>query len=84
MKLVSYLKAGEIQLGAIVNESLYNLQSVNENLPKNIIDFFQSSNEIIQQTIVQYKQLEHLEILYVRRPSENFQTMFHGTLLKQI
>ena len=50
MKLVSYLKAGEIQLGAIVHEGLYNLQSVNENLPKNIIDFFQSSNELIQQT----------------------------------
>ena len=50
MKLVSYLKAGEIQLGAIVNEALYNLQSVNENLPKTIIDFFQSSNELIQQT----------------------------------
>jgi fumarylacetoacetate (FAA) hydrolase len=50
MKLVSYLKAGEIQLGAIVNEALYNLQSVNENLPKNIIDFFQSGNELIQQT----------------------------------
>ena len=50
MKLVSYLKSGEIQLGAIVNEALYNLQSVNENLPKNIIDFFQSSNDLIQQT----------------------------------
>ena len=50
MKLVSYLKSGEIQLGAIVNEGLYNLQSVNENLPKNIIDFFQSSNDLIQQT----------------------------------
>ena len=50
MKLVSYLKAGEIQLGAIVNESLYNLQSLNENLPKNIIDFVQSSNDLIQQT----------------------------------
>jgi fumarylacetoacetate (FAA) hydrolase len=50
MKLVSYLKAGEIQLGAIVHEGLYNLQSVNENLPKNIIDFFQSGNELIQQT----------------------------------
>ena len=50
MKLVSYLKSGEIQLGAIVNEGLYNLQSLNENLPKNIIDFFQSSNELIQQT----------------------------------
>ncbi len=50
MKLVSYLKEGETQLGAIVNEALYNLQSVNENLPKNIIDFFHSSNELIQQT----------------------------------
>ena len=50
MKLVSYLKSGEIQLGAIVNEALYNLQSVNENLPKNIIDFFHSSKELIQQT----------------------------------
>ena len=50
MKLVSYLKSGEIQLGAIVNEALYNLQSVNENLPKNIIDFFHASNELIQQT----------------------------------
>ena len=50
MKLVSYLKAGEIQLGAIVNEGLYNLQSVNENLPKNIIDFFHASNDLIQQT----------------------------------
>jgi len=50
MKLVSYLKEGEIQLGAIVHEGLYNLQSVNENLPKNIIDFFQSGNELILQT----------------------------------
>lgn len=50
MKLVSYLKSGEIQLGAIVNEAVYNLQSVNENLPKNIIDFFHASNELIQQT----------------------------------
>ena len=50
MKLVSYLKAGEIQLGAIVNEALYSLQSVNENLPKNIIDFFHASNELRQQT----------------------------------
>jgi len=50
MKLVSYIQAGEIQLGAIVHEGLYNLQSVNENLPKNIIDFFQSGNELILQT----------------------------------
>jgi fumarylacetoacetate (FAA) hydrolase len=57
MKLVSYLKAGEIQLGAIVNESLYNLQSLNENLPKNIIDFVQSSNDLIQQTAMQVSKI---------------------------
>ena len=50
MKLVSYSKAGEIQLGAIVNEGLYNLQSVNENLPKHIIDFIQSEKVLIDQT----------------------------------
>ena len=50
MKLVSYSKAGEIQLGAIVNEGLYNLQSVNENLPKHIIDFIQSEKALIDQT----------------------------------
>ncbi len=57
MKLVSYLKAGEIQLGAIVNESLYNLQSVNQNLPKNVIDFVQSSNDLIQQTEMQVSKI---------------------------
>jgi fumarylacetoacetate (FAA) hydrolase len=50
MKLVSYLKAGEIQLGTIVNEALYNLQSLNENLPKNVIDFIQSEKALIDQT----------------------------------
>jgi fumarylacetoacetate (FAA) hydrolase len=57
MKLVSYLKAGEIQLGAIVNEDLYNLQSVNENLPKHIIDFFQSGNDLIVQTEMQLSKI---------------------------
>ncbi|MFM7721069.1 MAG: fumarylacetoacetate hydrolase family protein, partial [Sediminibacterium sp.] len=57
MKLVSYLKEGEIQLGAIVNEALYSLQSVNENLPKKIIDYFQSSNELIQQTEKQFAKI---------------------------
>ena len=50
MKLVSYLKAGEIQLGAIVNESLYKLQSVNENLPNDMIEFVQLGNDLILQT----------------------------------
>ena len=63
MKLVSYLKAGEIQLGAIVNESLYNLQSVNENLPKNIIDFFQLSNDLLVQTEKQLSKIEDKSLI---------------------
>ena len=57
MKLVSYLKAGEIQLGAIVHEALYNLQSVNENLPKNVIDFIQSEKALIDQTAMQISKI---------------------------
>jgi fumarylacetoacetate (FAA) hydrolase len=57
MKLVSYLKAGEIQLGVIVNEALYNLQSVNENLPKNVIDFIQSDKALIDQTAMQVSKI---------------------------
>jgi fumarylacetoacetate (FAA) hydrolase len=57
MKLVSYLKAGEIQLGAIVNEALYSLQSVNENLPKNVIDFIQSEKALIDQTAMQVSKI---------------------------
>jgi fumarylacetoacetate (FAA) hydrolase len=57
MKLVSYLKAGEIQLGTIVNEALYNLQSVNENLPKNVIDFIQSDKALIDQTEIQVSKI---------------------------
>jgi len=57
MKLVSYSKAGEIQLGAIVNESLYNLQSVNENSPKHIIDFIQSEKALIDQTEMQLSKI---------------------------
>ena len=57
MKLVSYLKAGEIHLGAIVNEGLYNLQSVHENLPKNVIDFIQADKAVIDQTALQLSKI---------------------------
>ena len=50
MKLVSYLKAGEIQLGAIVNEGLYKLQSLNQNLPNDMIEFVQIGNDLLLQT----------------------------------
>ena len=49
MKLVSYLKAGEIHLGVIVNEALFALESLNQNLPKNVIDFIQSEKALIDQ-----------------------------------
>ena len=50
MKLVSYLKAGEIQLGAIVNEGLYKLESLNQNLPNDMIEFVQLGNDLLLQT----------------------------------
>ena len=58
MKLVSYSKAGEIQLGAIVNEELYHLQSLSENIPNNIIDFIQSDKALQLQTEKQLAKIE--------------------------
>jgi fumarylacetoacetate (FAA) hydrolase len=50
MKLVSYLKAGEIHLGVIVNEALFALESLNQNLPNDMIEFVQLGNDQILQT----------------------------------
>jgi fumarylacetoacetate (FAA) hydrolase len=50
MKLVSYLKAGEIHLGVIVNESLFALESLNQNLPNDMIEFVQIGNDLLLQT----------------------------------
>jgi fumarylacetoacetate (FAA) hydrolase len=50
MKLVSYLKAGEIHLGVIVNEALFALESLNQNLPNDMIEFVQLGNELLLQT----------------------------------
>jgi fumarylacetoacetate (FAA) hydrolase len=57
MKLVSYLKAGEIHLGMIVNEALFALESLNQNLPKNVIDFIQSEKELIDQIEMQVSKI---------------------------
>jgi fumarylacetoacetate (FAA) hydrolase len=57
MKLVSYLKAGEIHLGVIVNEALFALESLNQNLPKNVIDFIQSEKELIDQIEMQVSKI---------------------------
>ena len=50
MKIVSYSKAGQTKLGAIVNQAVYDLQSVNKNLPNNIIEFLQVGNDLMVQT----------------------------------
>jgi fumarylacetoacetate (FAA) hydrolase len=50
MKLVSYLKAGEIHLGMIVNEALFALESLNQNLPNDMIEFVQIGNDLLLQT----------------------------------
>ena len=50
MKLVSYLKAGEIHLGVIVNEALFALESLNQNLPNDMIEFVQLGNDLMLQT----------------------------------
>jgi len=57
MKLVSYLKAGEIHLGVIVNEALFALESLNQNLPKNVIDFIQSEKALIDQIEMQVSKI---------------------------
>jgi fumarylacetoacetate (FAA) hydrolase len=57
MKLVSYLQNGEVNLGAIVQEQLYCLQSVNEALPTEVIAFLKLSDQVILET---EKQLENM------------------------
>ncbi|MFM6995120.1 MAG: fumarylacetoacetate hydrolase family protein [Sediminibacterium sp.] len=49
MKLVSYLKSGVTQLGAIVNEELYALQSFNQNLPNDMIELVQLDSDLMSQ-----------------------------------
>ncbi len=57
MKLVSYLQNGDVKLGAIVQEQLYCLQSVNEALPTEVIAFLKLSDQVILET---EKQLEYM------------------------
>ena len=50
MKLVSYIENGAVKLGAIVQEQLYCLQAVNEQLPTDIIDFLQMGDQVRLET----------------------------------
>ena len=53
MKLVSFLKNGEIQLGAVIQENLYALKDLNESLPNDIISFIKLGAEKIRDTELQ-------------------------------
>jgi fumarylacetoacetate (FAA) hydrolase len=60
MKLVSFLKNGEIQLGAVIQENLYALKDLNESLPNDIISFIKLGAEKIRDTELQLlKQIEN-------------------------
>jgi len=50
MKLVSYLHNGATKLGAVVQEEVYSLQAVNEDLPNDLITFLQLEDEVRQET----------------------------------
>ena len=50
MKLVSYLQNGDVKLGAIVQQQLYSLQAVNEQLPNDIIGFLQQGVQVRLET----------------------------------
>ena len=50
MKLVSYVKEGEPQLGAIVLDALYSIKSLNQNLPNDMIEFVQLGSDLMSQT----------------------------------
>jgi len=50
MKLVSYLHNGATKLGAVVQEEVYSLQAVNEDLPNDLINFIQMEDEVRQET----------------------------------
>jgi len=53
MKLVSFLNNGEMQLGAIIQENLFALKDLNENLPNDIISFIKLGAEKMRDTELQ-------------------------------
>jgi fumarylacetoacetate (FAA) hydrolase len=50
MKLVSYIQNGDLKLGAIVQQELYCLKAVNEQLPNDIITFLQLGVQVRLET----------------------------------
>ena len=62
MKLVSYLFKGETKLGAVINHDVFALNSVNNNLPNNIIEFLKLGEEIMRDTEILISKIETKEI----------------------
>ncbi len=63
MKLVSYLKNGEPNVGVIIQQALYSLKVVNENLPNDIISYLELGNKIHSETEKRVAILEENAIL---------------------
>jgi fumarylacetoacetate (FAA) hydrolase len=62
MKLVSYLFKGETKLGAVINHDVFALNSINNNLPNNIIEFLKLGEEIMRDTEILISKIETKEI----------------------
>ena len=62
MKLVSYLFKGETKLGVMINHDVIALNSINNNLPNNIIEFLKLGEEIMRDTEILISKIENKEI----------------------
>jgi fumarylacetoacetate (FAA) hydrolase len=62
MKLVSYLFKGETKLGAVINHDVFALNSINNNLPNNIIEFLKLGEAIMRDTEILISKIETKEI----------------------
>ena len=62
MKLVSYLFKGETKLGAVINHDVFALNSINNNIPNNIIEFLKLGEAIMRDTEILISKIETKEI----------------------
>jgi fumarylacetoacetate (FAA) hydrolase len=75
MKLVSYWQQGSTKLGAIVNDQVYALQDVNQQLPNDINAFLRLGVSVREET--QEKLISLLEKLGSIAPVQDYQLMAH-------
>lgn len=62
MKLVSFLKEGEIQLGAVVNQAIYAFKSIDNQLPNEMIAFLKLGHEAMQATNLLLSKIQQQEL----------------------